>query len=87
MACSAIESNFLDLLTAAIMAPVQAVGAAAWLLWTALVGLVGLLWALRLPLALVAGLAVCLALPLLVAGLAATAAFAWVTYPRAAVRP
>ena len=87
MACSAIESNFLDLLTAAIMGPVQAVGAAAWLLWTALVGLAGLLWALRLPIALVAAAAVCWACPALPLGLGIIVLVGWVTYPRAAVRP
>ena len=81
------ESGFLDLVTAAIMAPLQAVGAALWLLWRGC----ALLWPYRRPIALglaVGGfVAVCVACPLLVAGLAATAAFAWVTKPRTAVRP
>ena len=89
MACSTFESSLLDVLTAAIMLPLQAVGAAAWLLWTALVGLWGLVVAIWRPLALVATVAgcgaVCWLCPLLPLGLGIIVVVGWLSYPRSAV--
>ena len=76
----------LDLVTAAVMAPVAALYGLVWLIWQALV----LLWPYRRYIALTivaaAFVALCVACPALPLGLAITAAVGWATYPRLAVR-